>query len=94
MVNLIGKPDFTFLLITSEEEGLKRIRSRDPDDSDIRKAKLYPKARKKMESFLIRYEMPYIAIDTTNLNAEEVVDKILELLPIELKNKLGLECKE
>ncbi|MHB8360737.1 MAG: nucleoside/nucleotide kinase family protein [Thermoplasmataceae archaeon] len=88
MVNLIGKPDFTFLLCTSVEEGWKRIKNRNPYDSDIKKVKLYPEAREKMKSFLIRYEMPYVVIDTTNLNEEEVIDKMIESLPIKLKYKL------
>ena len=94
MVDLIGKPDFTFLLCASAEEGAKRIKNRDPNDPDIRKAKLYPAAREKMESFLKRYEMDYIAIDTTNLNPEEVVEKMMDSLPTKLKYTPALESEE
>lgn len=94
MVDSIGKPDFTFLLYASSEEGTKRLMSRNADDSDIWKAKLYPAAREKMESFLRRYEMDYVAIDTTNLKAEEVAEKMMESLPIRLKRALGLESPQ
>ena len=90
MVELVGKPDFTFLIYTTIEEAERRIKNRNLNDPDIIKAKLFPEARKKMESFLIRYDMPYIAIDTTNFNAEKVVEKMIDSLPTQLKNKLNL----
>ena len=91
MVNLVGKPDFTFLIYTTIEEAEKRIRSRDPNDPDLHKAKLYPHAREKMESFLKRYKMDYSMINTTNLSPKEVVEKMLSSLPDTLKNKLTCE---
>ena len=91
MINLIGKPDFTFLIYTTVEEAEKRIRSRDPSDPDLHKAKLYPHAKKKMENFLKKYKMDFVAIDTTNLNPKEVVEKMLSSLTDDLKNKIG--CK-
>jgi len=91
MVELIGRPDFTFLIYTTIEEAERRIRNRNPDDPDIRKAKLYPHSREKMESFLKRYDMDYIAIDTTNLDAEEVAEKMILSLPKEIKRKLDME---
>ncbi|MBN2488764.1 MAG: AAA family ATPase [Methanosarcinaceae archaeon] len=94
MVDLIGKPDFTFLLYASAEEGARRIMNRDLNDPDIRKAKLYPAAREKMESFLQRYDMDYVAIDTTNLNAEEVVEKMMDSLSIKLKYTLVPESEK
>lgn len=94
MVDLVGKPDFTFLLYASAEEGARRIKNRDPNDPDIRKAKLYPEARGKMEEFLQRYDMDYDAIDTTNLDAEEVVEKMMQSLPIKIRYNLVLESEK
>ncbi len=91
MVELIGKPDFTFLLWTSVEEATKRIKTRNPNDPDLKKAQLYPTAKKKMESFLQRYEMDYVVIDTTALTAKEVVIKMLDSLPAKHKETLGLK---
>ena len=86
IVRIIGKPDFTFLLYASAEEGTRRIRNRDPNDPDISKINLYFEARRKMESFLKRYNMDYIAIDTTDINAEEVVKRIVEFLPPSIRD--------
>lgn len=94
MVDLIGKPDFTILLFASAEEGARRIKIRDPNDPDIHKAKLYPMAKDKMESFLQRYDMNYVVIDTTNMNAEEVVEMMVDSLPIKLKQTLILAREE
>lgn len=77
MVNLVGKPDFTFLLYASPEEGVRRIKNRSSEDPDIMKAELYQVAREKMESFLQRYDMDHISIDTTNLSPEDVVEKMI-----------------
>lgn len=85
MIDLIGKPDFTFLLYASEEEGAMRIKMRDFNDPDIKKVELYPNARKKMEFFLQKYDMEYIAINTTQLSVESVVEIILNNLPPTLK---------
>lgn len=85
MIDLIGKPDYTFLLFASTEEGEKRIKNRDPNDPDINKVKLYLAAKKKMESFLQKYEMKYAVIDTTHLNANEVVESMIIALPSEIK---------
>lgn len=85
MVDLIGKPDYTFLLFASTEEGEKRIKNRDPNDPDINKVKLYLMAKKKMELFLRKYKMKYSIIDTTNLNADEVVELVIINLPSKIK---------
>jgi len=84
MINLVGKPDFTFLLDVSSGEGARRIKNRDLDDPDIVKAELYPIAKEKMETFLQKYDMDYVSIDTTNLSPEDVVDKMVWHL---VKNK-------
>ena len=91
MVELIGRPDFTFLIYTTVEEAERRIRNRNPDDPDIKKAKLYPHSREKMEFFLKRSNTDYIAIDTTDLDPGKVVKKMISSLPTELKQKLALE---
>lgn len=91
MIDLIGKPDFTFLLYASTKEGARRIKNRDLNDTDITKTKLYPDARKKMEGFLKRYDMEYLSIDTTNLTVQEVVTIMIDSLPSKLRKSLGLE---
>lgn len=94
MVDLVGKPDFTFLLYASAEEGARRIKNRDPNDPDIRKVELYTESRAKMEAFLRQYAMDYDAIDTTNLDAEEVVEKMMQSLPIKIRSNAVMECEK
>jgi len=80
MISLIGKPDYTFLLYANEFAIKKRLIKRDEKDHDINKTPLIAEAYHKMESFLIDNAMKYRLIDTTDLNASEVVDKILKCL--------------
>ncbi|MHA2143118.1 MAG: hypothetical protein ACXADD_16675 [Candidatus Thorarchaeota archaeon] len=94
MVELIGKPDFTFLLYASVREGKRRLKNRDPRDPDISKVQLYPESREKMESFLQRYEMDYVSIDTTNMDPEEVAEMMIISLPVKLRDSLASECQE
>ena len=85
LIRLIGKPDYTFLLWATPEAGTMRLRQRDPEDPDIPKADLYSESREKMEGFLIRYSMKYKAIDTTHLDADGVVNVMMESLDPLLK---------
>ncbi|MFX1529466.1 MAG: AAA family ATPase [Promethearchaeota archaeon] len=80
LVDLLRKPDYTFLLYAKKEVVLKRLKNRNANDSDINKVGLVQEAYLKMESFLKKYEMKYKVIDTTLLNAQEVVDEILTSL--------------
>ena len=91
LLDIIGKPDITILLIATEEEGKKRILHRDPHDDDINKVQLYTNAKEKMESFLKKYAMNYITINTSHLTPEEVIDEILKKLPSKLANSIKLE---
>ncbi len=80
MLEIIGKPDFTFLLYASRRTGVARLRQRNPKDPDIKKTVLYKRAKSKMEGFMVRYKMKYQAIDTTRLSTEEVVREMLKSL--------------
>ena len=86
LVDLIGKPHYTFLLYAKEEEVLKRLKNRDSNDPDVSKSSLIPEAYIKMEKFLQNYNMKYKLIDTTELKSNEVVDLILSYL-----SKVGKE---
>ena len=88
LVDLVGKPDHTFLLFASTEEGRRRLQTRNPDDPDLRKATLYDESRQKMESFLVHFEMSYTAIDTTTLCPDEVVEAMLKALPINAEGRV------
>ncbi len=78
-----GAPDFTFLISAEPDIIEKRMRKRNPNDSDLRKVQYIKTAYEKMQSILIHYEMPGLVIDTTNLDEESVV----ELMISELKKR-------
>lgn len=80
MIELIGKPDFTFLLYAKEEAIRKRIINRNIDDPDVNKTHLSQSAYVKMENFLKYYNMKYKLIDTCDLTANEVAEIILKYL--------------
>lgn len=92
MVELIGKPDITILLYASPEEGARRIHRRDPHDSDIQKTIFYAEAKQKMESYLVRYDMEHIAIDTTEMTADGVVERMIARLPAMFKRHMMNGC--
>ena len=80
MINLIGKPDYTFLLHADENIIKKRLVQRNELDPDLLKTPLIPKAYHKMENFLIEYGMKYKLINTSGFSVNEVVDEILKSL--------------
>ncbi|MDA6815994.1 hypothetical protein OSL60_27800, partial [Escherichia coli] len=61
---------------------VNRLISRDKNDSDIAKAKKSEMIYSRMIEFCKSKKLPFIVIDTSNLKAEEVVDKILEELSV------------
>ena len=86
LIGLIGKPDYTFLLWATQKAGVTRLRKRDPNDPDVKKTALYKESKKKMEGFLIRYNMRYKAINTTHLSVDEVVEVMVKSLSPLLKS--------
>ena len=76
-----------------KHEGLRRLKNRNVNDPDIRKAKLYSQSKVKMESFLKKYKMPYLAIDTTYLTRDQVVETLIESLPEQLIKIIRSENK-
>ena len=77
LVKLLGAPTFTFLIYADKEQIIDRIRKRDIEDTDIVKAEKTEFAYKKMESFLIKYNMAYEKIDTSTIDPETVCNKIV-----------------
>lgn len=76
----IGAPDFTFLISAVPEVIEKRMKKRNPNDSDLRKVQYIKTAYEKMQSVLFRYQMPGLVIDTTELNEEAVVELMISEL--------------
>ena len=76
----IKAPTFTFLIYADPEVVKSRLISRDKDDPDLKKVKYIPEAYEKMINVLKRYEMPSLIIDTTNMNADEVLNTMINEL--------------
>lgn len=69
-----GAPDFTFLIVASQEAVEKRLKKRNSNDPDLKKVEYIPTAYAKMKVVLERYKMPGIIIDTSEMGEKEVVD--------------------
>ncbi len=80
LVKHIGKPELTIVLFASRDEIEKRIIKRSSTDPDLEKLKLHQRVKEKMVSFLIRYEMKHIVIDTTSLGTEQLLSLVIEHL--------------
>lgn len=72
LIALIGKPDMTFLLRASVETRLKRLYGRDPNGWDLIDPEKHVLGHDKMEEFLIKFEIPYKAIDTDHKSERQV----------------------
>ena len=81
-VSKLGVPKLTVILYSPSETIVNRLISRDKNDSDIAKAKKSEMIYSRMIEFCKSKKLPFIVIDTSNLKAEEVVDKILEELSV------------
>ena len=82
LIQKLGVPKLTVILCSPSETIVNRLISRDKNDSDIAKAKKSEMIYSRMIEFCKSKKLPFIVIDTSNLKAEEVVDKILEELSV------------
>lgn len=80
MANTLAKPKLTVILYAKPEAIKARLISRDVNDSDIKKINQSETIYKKMVNFCDKYKFPYLFIDSSNLNPEEVVQKIIDRL--------------
>lgn len=80
LTKILENPDCTFILYADDEILKKRLKMRNKNDPDIEKIRFNYKSIKKMEQFLIKNNMKYFKIDTSNLTLEEVVNKIMLIL--------------
>jgi len=80
LTTILKNPDCTFILYANDEILKERLKMRDKNDPDIGKIRFNNKSIKKMEQFLLKNNMKYYKIDTSHLNLEEVVDRIVGIL--------------
>lgn len=80
LIQKLGVPKLTVILYSPSETIVNRLISRDKNDSDISKAKKSEVIYSRMIEFCKNKNLPFIVIDTSKMNPEQVVDKILEEL--------------
>lgn len=78
LVELCEKPDLTIVLYASSEERKKRIMDRNGSDGDLSRFEDNDLPYEKIKSFLERYNMPYMWLDSTKMTKEEVVERVIE----------------
>lgn len=79
-IELFGKPDLTILLVASSDIRRKRIESRDCNDPDLNKDKIFEYGYDKMISFLDKYHYNYVIVDTDGMSSLEMIEKCKSLI--------------
>lgn len=80
LVKKLGKPKLTIIVYSPSKVIIDRLVSRNKNDKDIVRAKESEKIYRRMIEFCDKFQFPYIVIDTSKLNPDQVVNKILEHL--------------
>lgn len=78
LVKECGIPDMTFVLRVSAAERRKRIVERNPEDPDLNRNVFDDSCYEQMKSFLEKYQMKSVFIDSDNKTLDEVVQEIVE----------------
>ena len=66
-------PDLTIILYASQEERIKRIKKRNPNDPDLVNREALEYGYDVMLDFSEKYNVPYVVIDTTSRTLKEVI---------------------
>ena len=72
-VDCFGKPDLTILLLASPQTRRKRISSRNPNDPDLKKQRMFKEDYSIILDFLEKYGYNYVPVDTEQLSIEDMV---------------------
>lgn len=77
-INKIGKPKLTIILYSPAEIIIQRLKKRNVNDKDILRVNKSEEIYAKMIDFCKIYDFPYIIIDTSKLEPNQVVNLILK----------------
>lgn len=69
-------PDISFLLYANNEELVKRIKNRNPEDTDLTDKDVILQSYNKIMKFIKIYNLPTILIDTNNKSEQQVFEEI------------------
>ena len=76
-MGLCEKPELTVILYASADVRRSRITARNPNDPDLKNNVLNENEYEKMFKFCERYNMPFVVIDSSVLDAEQTVERII-----------------
>lgn len=82
LIKKLGAPTLTVILYANEETVRNRLLKRDVGDSDLKRVGKTEKVYERMISFCELKHFPYIVIDTSKLNPEQIVDIILKKMEV------------
>ena len=80
LVKICGKPNYTFVLYAPAKERERRIRSRNPNDPDLKNKVFDDRQDDKLASFLKEYKMPHCIVNNAQMSLEETIEYILNVL--------------
>ena len=80
LLEVLGKPTLTVILYAPGEVIQNRMKNRDENDSDLKKINISEKIYEKMIYFCELYKLPYLVVDTSKLNPEQIVDLVIKKL--------------
>ena len=88
LMELLGKPDITFLIYANPDVRAERIRHRNPNDPDLLNSSIDFSERMygKITCFLQKYSFNYYLIDTSNMTLEDSLQTIRQILSHEFPN--------
>ncbi|MEG1363893.1 MAG: deoxynucleoside kinase [Clostridia bacterium] len=83
-------PDLNIILYADIEERIKRIISRNPDDEDLLKKRIYKNGYDKYFECISKYDLNSIIINNTNMTLEETANICKRIIKIIITN----QCSE
>ena len=82
LIKKMGLPTLTVILYANEDTVHNRLLKRDINDSDLKRVNKTERVYERMISFCELKHFPYIVIDTSKLNPEQIVDIILKKMEV------------
>lgn len=79
-IKMFGKPDLTIILYASPKVRMKRISSRNPNDSDLKNENMMKNGYDKLLKFVKKYNYNYTLVNTDNLSIQEVIAECLKII--------------
>ena len=85
LIDILGRPEITFLIYARPEVREARLRRRNPNDPDLRNATKHfsDEMYHRLNDFLYRFGFNYRVVDTSEMSVEQALNKICGILALE-----------